>query len=84
MCCSLIGWFSCRCHYYRFSPALLFLQELSVLLLTRGVSIVSGLLGLPQVYSSLVRMFLLRCTTAEQLADDTDQKVFTIIVTCTL
>ena len=47
-----------------------------MLILSRGVGIVNGLLTLPRVYSSLVKMFLLRSSTAEELIDGTDQKVF--------
>ena len=37
---------------------------------------VNGLLTLPHVYCSLVKMFLLRSLTAEELIDGVDQKVF--------
>ena len=47
-----------------------------MLILSRGVSVINGLLVLPHVYSSLVKMFLLRSSTAEELIDGTDQKVF--------
>ena len=37
---------------------------------------VNGLLTLPHVYRSLVKMFLSRSLTAEELIDGVDQKVF--------
>ena len=46
-----------------------------MLILNRGVSIVNGLLALTDVYGCLVRMFLLRCSTAERLTDVDSQKV---------
>ena len=47
-----------------------------MLILNRGDSVVNGLLALPEVYGSLVKMFLLRSSTAEELMDTSDQKVF--------